>query len=307
MLIFVSFHLSELRFYCPVEVSLSSGGPFRINSDFIQFDFRLLTHLKWDHLPLKRTIKIKRVGMKQERRSIPGKSYWVLKISILAIVLFGEACVHQPLNPLTNNGEQPGTPVTPVPPDCHYDGTVCFESSVLPIFISSCAKTGCHDAATRREGYNLSSYTTIVSRGITPGNANSSKLYRVLFATGEDMMPPDAPLTKAQKDSIALWINQGAKNTTNCNCSCDATRFTYAAVIQPLLSANCVGCHKSGSLGGNIDLSTYATVKVQAANGKLLGSVQHASGYSPMPKGGKLSDCQIAQIKSWIDAGALDN
>jgi hypothetical protein len=129
----------------------------------------------------------------------------------------------------------------------------------------------------------------------------------VLFATGEDQMPPDAPLTKAQKDSIALWINQGARNTTNCNCNCDTTQFTYTAVIQPLLSSNCVGCHKPGSLGGNIDLSTYTSAKAQATNGKLLGSVQHSVGYSPMPQGGKLSDCQISQLKNWINAGATNN
>jgi len=114
-------------------------------------------------------------------------------------------------------------------------------------------------------------------------------------------------LSQSQKDSIAAWINQGAKNTTNCNCSCDPTKFTYAAIIQPIITNQCVGCHKPGSLGGNIDLSTYSQVMVQVNNGKLLGSITHAIGFAAMPKGSKLSDCQITQIKDWISAGALNN
>lgn len=163
---------------------------------------------------------------------------------------------------------------------------------MLPIFLSTCAKSGCHDTNSRLEGYVLDSYSSIVRRGVSPGHANGSKLYRALF----DGMPPDSPLSQAQRHSIATWINQGAKNTTNCDCNCDSTKFTYAAVIQPLLSSTCIGCHQPGSLGGNIDLSTYANVKTQAMGGRLLGTVQHSSGYSPMPQGGKLSDCQISQI-----------
>jgi len=211
-------------------------------------------------------------------------------------------CIHDPLVDPESPGENPE-------PGCITDDQICFESSVLPIFVSSCAKPGCHDAETHEEGFILDSYSNIVRKGIKPGNANDSELYEVLFEDGEDRMPPspDAPLTQAQKDSIKVWINQGAKNTTDCNCFCDETQFTYAAIIQPLVSRNCVGCHKPGSLGGNIDLSTYSAVKVQVDNGKFLGSVTHTSGYVAMPQGGKLSDCEITQITNWINAGALNN
>jgi cytochrome c553 len=146
-----------------------------------------------------------------------------------------------------------------------------------------------------------------VREGISPGNANGSKLYRVLLEDGEDRMPPDAPLSEAQMDSIAAWINQGAKNTKDCNCFCDTTQYTYAATIQVTINSYCVGCHKPGSLGGNIDLAGYSGVKIQASNGMLWGSVTHAPGYVAMPQGGKLSDCQITQIRKWIDAGAANN
>jgi ribosomal protein S16 len=222
----------------------------------------------------------------------------------LTIVLFVlvDSCIHEPfIDPFALNEGQPSTP------GCVSSGTVCFESSVLPIFISSCARSGCHDAIKKEEGFVLDNYANIVKKGIVPGNAGESKLYKVLFESGDDRMPPDAPLSQAQKDSIAAWINQGAKNTVNCNCACDPTKFTYAAIVQPIMTNQCVGCHKPGSLSGNIDLSTYSAVKSQTDNGKLLGSITHAVGYSPMPQGTKLSDCQITQIKNWISAGAPNN
>jgi hypothetical protein len=233
-----------------------------------------------------------RVGRLNSRSSL-------LMVLLLFII---DACVHEPfMDPNLLKGEGPTIP------GCVNNGDVCFESSVLPIFLSSCARSNCHDSKTAEEGYVLDSYTHIASDGISPGNARESKLYKVLFADGEDQMPPDAPLTQPEKDSIAAWINQGAKNTTSCNCFCDTTSFTYAAAIQPILNNSCIGCHKTGSLGGNINLSTYAYVETQVANGKLWGSITHAAGYAPMPQGGKLSDCQITQVKKWIDSGALNN
>lgn len=220
---------------------------------------------------------------------------------VLVMILLN-GCVHDPfIDPASLNEGEPNTP------GCVTDGNVCFESSVLPIFISSCARSKCHDAASHKEGYILNNYANIVRKGISPGNASKSKLYKVLFENGEDQMPPDAPLTKAQKDSIAAWINQGAKNTVNCNCSCNPDQFTYSATIKPLIDNQCVGCHKLGSLGGNINLADYASIKTQVTNGKLVGSITHATGYSPMPQGTKLSECQINQIKAWIAAGVPNN
>jgi hypothetical protein len=230
--------------------------------------------------------------MKSRRNS------WVIVLVVVLAVV--GSCIHEPfIYP-----EEPGDNTVP---GCVDDDLVCFESSVLPIFLSSCAREGCHDSQTREAGYLLDTYNNIMKKGIRPGSANESEVYKVLFESGEDRMPPDAPLSQAQKDSIKVWINQGAKNTVDCNCFCDTTAYTYAAIIKPILLNSCVGCHKPGSLGGNIDLSTYANVKVQADNGKLLGSVTHTIGYSPMPQGGKLPDCEITQIKKWVEAGALDN
>lgn len=222
-------------------------------------------------------------------------------IGLVLLVGMGiESCIHEPMV----YPEEPGDNTVP---GCVDNGLVCFESSVLPIFLSSCAREGCHDSQTHEEGYMLDTYNNIIKKGIRPGNASESEIYKVLVENGDDRMPPDAPLSQAQKDSIKVWINQGAKNTTECNCFCDTTAYTFNAIINPILLNSCVGCHKPGSLEGNIDLSTYYKVKIQADNGKLLGSVSHAVGYSSMPRGGKLPDCEITQIKKWLEAGALDN
>jgi uncharacterized membrane protein len=198
---------------------------------------------------------------------------------------------------------------TPIPGPVANNG-VCFESEILPLFQSNCAKSGCHDAATHTEGLILDSYANIIRKDIVPGKADNSKLYRVLFETGKDKMPPapNADLTAAQKALIGKWINEGAKNTTNCNNTCDSNQFKYGANISIIINSYCTGCHSGTAASGNIDLSTYNTVKIQAANGRLEGAVTHAAGYSAMPKNAsKLSDCQITQIKKWVAAGALNN
>jgi hypothetical protein len=223
----------------------------------------------------------------------------IITISLLVSIA---SCIHDPfLDPTTLNEGLPNSP------GCLLDGSVCFESSVLPIFISSCARTGCHDAHTKEEGFVLDTYDNIVRKGIKPGNAKESKLYKVLFESGEDRMPPDGSMTTAQKELIAAWINEGAKNTVDCDCNCDPNEFNYAITIQPMMNTYCVGCHKPGSLGGNIDLSTFASIKTQVSNGNLMGSITHAAGYVAMPQGSKLSDCQIEQVKNWVNAGALNN
>ena len=39
-----------------------------------------------------------------------------------------------------------------------------------------------------------------------------------------------------------------------------------------------------------------------------MGTINHASGFSRMPKGGgKLTDCEISQLQKWIDNGILNN
>jgi cytochrome c553 len=227
----------------------------------------------------------------------------ILTVSIFGITLLAiNACKHEVTLLQVDPSPQPG-PVA--------NNGVCFQSDILPLFQSNCAKSGCHDAITHEKDLVLDSYTNIMRKDVVPGNADNSKIYRVLFETGKDKMPPlpNADLTTAQKALIAKWINEGAKNTVNCASTCDSTQFKFGANINPIITTYCTGCHSGGTAAsGGIDLSTYAMVKVQATNGRLVGAVSHTAGYSAMPKdAAKLSDCQIAQIKKWVAAGALNN
>lgn len=68
-----------------------------------------------------------------------------------------------------------------------------------------------------------------------------------------------------------------------------------------------MSCHAGTGPSGGISLDTYASVKTVANNGRLYGSISHASGYVAMPQSGTMSSCDIKKIKAWIDAGAPNN
>ncbi len=88
---------------------------------------------------------------------------------------------------------------------------------------------------------------------------------------------------------------------------CDTVAVNYTQTVQPLLDAQCVSCHQAGNSSGNVLLDSYASAKQYAENGRLMGSVKHESGYSSMPPGGSLSDCDIAKLEAWVAAGSPEN
>ena len=220
---------------------------------------------------------------------------------VLALLIY--ACRHETLIP-------GGTPPNGITPPTAGASTICFETNVLPIFVSNCAKAGCHDAISKAKGLRYDNYGEIMNT-IRPNRPDNSQAWERIMETRADKrmpQPPALPLTKPQKDSIYKWIVQGALNTTNCSTNCDTTLFTYAGAVLPTLQSSCIGCHSGTPPSGNVDLSTYANVRVVALNGKLLGVISHANGFPQMPSGGnKLPDCKITQIRKWIEAGAPNN
>ena len=182
------------------------------------------------------------------------------------------------------------------------NAAICFERDILPIFNSKCAMSGCHDAGTAAEGYDLSNYSKIVGDGIVKGKPGKSEIYEEI-EDGE--MPPKGytKLTDAEKQMLYDWIADGAKNGINCAVKCDSAVSGFTAVIQPMMTKYCEGCHAYPNASAQVELSGYIGVK-NAINQGLLKSMDH-SGYYPMPKGGaKLSDCEINQVRNWIQRGA---
>ena len=98
----------------------------------------------------------------------------------------------------------------------------------------------------------------------------------------------------------------GASSTQPCTDTVVAV--SYAQKVVPILQSSCYGCHAGASPSGNQLMGTYAADKAMAQNGKLMGTINHAAGFSPMPKSAaKLNSCKIATIKKWIDAGMPNN
>lgn len=92
---------------------------------------------------------------------------------------------------------------------------------------------------------------------------------------------------------------------------CDTTvvaRFSSEVLPVMRVSCNTGGCHNNIDAAGGVILDTYNGVKAQAINGRLMGSINHTGGYSPMPKGSsRLTSCTIIKIQQWINAGITDN
>jgi hypothetical protein len=90
--------------------------------------------------------------------------------------------------------------------------------------------------------------------------------------------------------------------------ACDTVEVSFSSTVQPILSGACFSCHDETSQFGNVWLEGYDRVKSLAANGILLGVIDHGPGFSPMPKGGnKLPTCEISQVQAWINQGMLNN
>jgi len=183
--------------------------------------------------------------------------------------------------------------------------SICFERDILPIFVSNCAMSGCHDAVTKADHYDLSNYTAIMSRGIKPGNPDNSQIWEVIT---ENEMPPNGALNREQKSLIKSWIAAGAKNGTNCTVQCDSNVYTFSGAVTKIMS-NCTGCHSGSNASAQVDLSNHAGVQTVALNGRLMGSLLGHSGYASMPPYGspRLTNCQITQLNKWIGNGCKND
>lgn len=230
---------------------------------------------------------------------------------IVVMVLFGigvfSSCKHEiPLPIVIHPTDTTGT----IPETLCDTDTVYFQNSILPIFVSNCAQTGCHNNGAHAGGIKLNNYSNIINTGnIQAFNPSHGKILDVITTSDPgDIMPPSGQgnaLTQTQINMITEWINQGALDNF-CN-ECDTTTVTYSKSIAPILTAKCKGCHQGSNPGGGISLVTYTDAFAIAQNGSFYGSVIQDGSFSSMPKGSKLPDCDIAKIRIWIAAGSPNN
>ncbi len=80
---------------------------------------------------------------------------------------------------------------------------------------------------------------------------------------------------------------------------------SFSEVIQPLVEANCVGCHNEAAAAGDVILTNHSGISNKA---NLMIDAMQAAGDALMPFGGPpLSDSLIQLFQCWVLQGKLDN
>jgi hypothetical protein len=220
----------------------------------------------------------------------------LLGVLIAGIAIF--SCQTEPFLPDLTTLD----PNEPCPP-----GAIHFKREIQPIISANCAFSGCHDAISAEDGVVLDTYENIM-REVTPFDPNESELYESLMESGDDVMPPRPYdlLSTAQIKLIKDWINQGALDI-DCG-GCDTDNVSFSGHVYPILQTQCTVCHNDNRQDGGVNLDSYDLIKANGANGKLMGTIEHQSGFSVMPPSGvKIDQCFIDQLNAWIAAGMPNN
>lgn len=119
---------------------------------------------------------------------------------------------------------------------------------------------------------------------------------------------------------IAILLSMCGLVTMSAGCSRDVS---YAGDIKPLLSERCGVCHQPGGKGqvaSGFSIEDYASLMKgtrygsviqpgESINSSLVRMVEHKTDKQiHMPKDEvMLADYEIAMLKQWIDAGAVNN
>lgn len=91
---------------------------------------------------------------------------------------------------------------------------ITYDQHILPILNAHCV--GCHKGENAKGGLDLSTFSKLKEGGasgevIKPGDANSSRLWKLTAHKEQPFMPPKMPqIAKEQLDTLAAWIQQGA-------------------------------------------------------------------------------------------------
>ena len=90
---------------------------------------------------------------------------------------------------------------------------------------------------------------------------------------------------------------------------CNTENIRYSDNVERILGDfGCLSCHNDMFPSGGVNLKGYANVKLYVDNGRLMGSIRHEQGFSPMPQNQvKMRDCEIDKLQAWIDEGAPNN
>jgi hypothetical protein len=268
-------------------------GHFYFLKEFIKIIFALKTNKKQRASIL--VIMKKKFQIKQ----------FLTLASFLMLVLLAVQCKHDPQqlpNGPGDDGNNDSLNIPKISTNCSAD-TVYFQNDVLPLLVSNCAS--CHSSAISNSGVILTDYASIMKTTIViPGSPAQSEIVKKMrTAENEGRMPPPPALglTEEQIALISKWIDQGAINNQCNGKECDTLNVTYKNNVRPIIDKNCLGCHSGPTPSYGIDLTNYDHIAAIAQSGSLLGALNHAQGFYPMPKeGNKLIFCDIRTISIWV-------
>jgi len=105
----------------------------------------------------------------------------------------------------------------------------------------------------------------------------------------------------------ALLFLVSCTKDQNSNFDCTGLTPHYTADIKPILNASCAksGCHDAFTHQNGVDLSSYGNASDVSRSSSFLGTIEHKSGYNPMPQGAnKLSNDKIQLLSCWVANGS---
>ncbi|MFM7773489.1 MAG: c-type cytochrome [Candidatus Kapaibacterium sp.] len=173
---------------------------------------------------------------------------------------------------------------------------LCFQRDILPILNSNCAMSGCHNAASKASGIDVTSYAG-ASRIVRAGNATGSPMIREMNA-GAMPESPWLRVPDSLKNRLIAWISAGAANTTCAPApTCDTSDVQYLRDIKPILQLNCVGCHQTSRAGGGLHLDNDENNDLLKET--IYKTVSHTGKVAMPPNIAALSACDIAKIRVW--------
>ncbi|MES2519985.1 MAG: hypothetical protein V4585_17850 [Bacteroidota bacterium] len=105
---------------------------------------------------------------------------------------------------------------------------------------------------------------------------------------------------------VALIIScKNSQPETTPICKAETTaNITFQNDVKAILDKNCLSCHSTKEHSGGVKLEDISDIKFWANSGELYDQIIPFGGNPPrMPKGAKLTDCEVLIIKKWIDSG----
>ncbi len=212
--------------------------------------------------------------------------------------------------------------------DVSAAGVHDFDSKIRPILAQSCYK--CHTDE-QAGGLQLDTRAAILKGGdsgpaLIPGNPDKSLLIQAVRQTGDLKMPPKgAKLTDGEIDALVAWVQSGAPipadaaakpvvaTLTSAEAATPAATEFFETKIRPIFANDCGECHQAGSAAG-LQITSRASLLKGGNSGpalvpgdpdkSLLIEAVRQTGHLKMPKGGKLSDQQVADLSTWVKMGA---